>query len=57
MPHIPWQIDNVDVGEGETAFFDCKVEPKNDPHLRVEWFRNGVQVQTGHRYGHAPLTL
>ena len=39
----------MDICEGETAFFDAKVEPKTDPNLRVEWYRNGVLVQTGHR--------
>ncbi|KAF0303161.1 Titin [Amphibalanus amphitrite] len=49
-PRFIKEIENVDICEGETAFFEARVEPKTDPNLRVEWYRNGVLVQTGHRF-------
>lgn len=30
--------------------FECRVEPKKDPTLRIEWYRNGKLLPTGHRY-------
>lgn len=30
--------------------FETRVEPKNDPKLRVEWYRNGKLLPSGHRY-------
>jgi hypothetical protein len=36
--------------EGEHAHLECRVEPVNDPHMKVEWFVNGVPIKTGHRF-------
>ncbi|KAG8239895.1 hypothetical protein J437_LFUL019488 [Ladona fulva] len=36
--------------EGEHAHLECRVEPINDPELRIEWFVNGVAIKTGHRF-------
>lgn len=36
--------------EGEHAHLECRVEPINDPNLKIEWFCNGKQLPTGHRY-------
>ena len=38
------------IGEGEPVHFECRVEPKTDPKLRVEWYRNGKILPTGHRF-------
>jgi hypothetical protein len=38
------------VAEGERCVFECRVEPTNDPDLKVEWYRNGKLLQTGHRF-------
>lgn len=36
--------------EGEHAHLECRVEPINDPNLKIEWFVNGVKLKTGHRF-------
>lgn len=36
--------------EGDHAHFECRVEPINDPDLKIEWFLNGQKIKTGHRY-------
>lgn len=35
--------------EGQHVYLEAQVEPRADPHLRVEWFKNGVALQTGTR--------
>ena len=35
--------------EGQHVYLEAQVEPRADPHLRVEWFKNGVSLQTGTR--------
>lgn len=49
-PKFTEQVKEVAVEEGETAHFECRVEPKNDPNLRVEWFHNGKPLPNGHRF-------
>ena len=44
------QITEINVEEGEKGHFECRVEPKSDPNLRVEWFHNGRPLQSGHRF-------
>lgn len=36
--------------EGEHAHLECRVEPINDPNLKIEWFINGVAIKTAHRF-------
>lgn len=36
--------------EASSVHFETRVEPKNDPNLRVEWYRNGKLLPSGHRY-------
>lgn len=36
--------------EADHAHFECRVEPINDPDLKIEWFLNGQKIKTGHRY-------
>ncbi|KAF0303160.1 Titin [Amphibalanus amphitrite] len=36
--------------EGEHAHLECRLEPVNDPKLKVEWFVNGREIKTGHRF-------
>ncbi|XP_054275488.1 titin isoform X3 [Macrosteles quadrilineatus] len=49
-PRFITQIESVGVGEAEPVHFECRVEPKKDPSLRIEWYRNGKLLPTGHRY-------
>lgn len=44
------QIVSTTVEEGSTVHFETRVEPKNDPKLRIEWYRNGKPLPSGHRY-------
>ncbi|XP_068082222.1 titin [Anabrus simplex] len=49
-PKFITQITSVGIGEGEPVHFECRVEPKTDPKLRVEWYRNGKLLPSGHRF-------
>jgi hypothetical protein len=33
--------------EGQSVHLEAQVEPKTDPNLRVEWFKNGVALGSG----------
>lgn len=54
VPHQPprflTQIKSATVEENENVRFECQVEPKDDPKLRIEWYRNGKLIPAGHRY-------
>lgn len=49
-PKFITQIESVTVEESESIRFECRVEPKEDPKLRIEWYRNGKPLPAGHRY-------
>ncbi|XP_011704408.1 PREDICTED: titin [Wasmannia auropunctata] len=49
-PHFITQIQSTTVDEGEPVRFECRVEPKEDPNLRIEWYRNDKLIPAGHRY-------
>lgn len=36
--------------EGQSAHFEARLTPVNDPLLTVEWYLNGVKLPTGHRF-------
>lgn len=36
--------------EGQSAHYECRIEPYPDSNLKVEWFHNGKPLSTGHRY-------
>ena len=36
--------------EGQSAHYECRIEPYPDSNLKVEWFHNGKPLQTGHRF-------
>ncbi|RWS25572.1 titin-like isoform X1, partial [Leptotrombidium deliense] len=38
------------VKEGQSAHFETRLEPKNDPTMTVEWFHNGKPLRSGHRF-------
>ncbi|RXG68646.1 Titin, partial [Armadillidium vulgare] len=49
-PRFITNLENiVDLGEGQPAHFDCRVEPVGDPTMRIEWFHNGSQLGVGSR--------
>lgn len=33
--------------EGQHVYMEAQVEPRTDPNLRIEWFKNGVSLTTG----------
>jgi Immunoglobulin I-set domain. len=41
--------DNLDVPEAGKVHFDCRLEPKSDPTMRIDWFFNGRPFATGSR--------
>lgn len=49
-PKFITQITSATVEESEPVRFECRVEPKEDPKLRIEWYRNGKPLPSGHRY-------
>lgn len=49
-PKFITQIESTTVEESESIRFECRVEPKDDPKLRIEWYRNGKLLPSGHRY-------
>jgi len=36
--------------EGQHVMLEAQVEPRADPNLRIEWFKNGVSLTTGMYY-------
>lgn len=36
--------------EGQSAHYECRIEPYPDPNLKIEWFHNGKPLTTGHRF-------
>lgn len=49
-PRFITQIKSSSVTEGEPVQFECRVEPKADTNLQVEWFHNGKPLPSGHRF-------
>ena len=42
------QLNKVgEVVEGQSVHLDARLEPKNDPKLRLEWELNGKPLTTG----------
>nr|CAD7404271.1 unnamed protein product [Timema cristinae] len=50
-PVFTTPLNNLEnLKEGEHAHLECRVEPINDPNLKIEWFVNGIAIKTGHRF-------
>lgn len=41
---------SLELKEGEHAHLETRIEPINDADLKIEWFVNGVEIKTGHRF-------
>ena len=51
LPHFLTQPkDQLHLVEGQRAHFEAKLEPITDPHLQVEWLKDGKPVIVGHRF-------
>lgn len=49
-PHFVTQMDSIsDLNEGQSAHFECRLEPVGDPNLRIEWYHNGKPLQPSSR--------
>lgn len=49
-PKFISHIKSATIEESESVRFECRVEPKEDPRLRIEWYRNGKLLPSGHRF-------
>jgi len=49
-PHFTHPLTDLTIGEGESANFETRVEPKNDPNLVVEWWKDGKRLVSGSRF-------
>jgi len=36
-PRFIKEVEDIEIIEGQPAHFDCRVEPPNDPTMRIEW--------------------
>jgi len=49
--------------EGQRAHFECRIEPQNDPNLKIEWLHNGQQlkassrIQTHYDFGYVAIDI
>ncbi|XP_014204704.1 titin [Copidosoma floridanum] len=48
-PRFTVELKNIEVNEGESSHFDCRVEPVGDSTMRIDWFHNGRPFATGSR--------
>lgn len=46
----------TDLVEGQSAHYECRIEPYPDNNLKVEWFFNGHPLQTGNSVLIEPFT-
>ena len=42
--------DQIHLKEGMSAHFEARLIPVDDPDLQVAWFKDGIQLRTGHKY-------
>ena len=42
--------DQLNIREGERVHFAARLELITDPHLHVEWLKNGKEIIDGHRF-------
>jgi titin len=50
VPAFTKPLHNVDIIEGTNVHLECRLQPVNDPSMRVEWYVNGRPIRTGHRF-------
>lgn len=50
-PVFTTALNNAEgVAEQGRVHLECRLEPVNDPNLVVEWYVNGKNIKTGHRF-------
>uniref|UniRef100_A0A915LAH8 Ig-like domain-containing protein n=1 Tax=Romanomermis culicivorax TaxID=13658 RepID=A0A915LAH8_ROMCU len=48
-PKFVSPLQNQEVDERGRCFFEARVIPRNDPHLQVEWYKDGLPLQMANR--------
>lgn len=51
-PRFLTPFKSLTINEGQTAHFECKIEPSDDSTLKIEWFQNSKEIQVGSRWQH-----
>ena len=47
-PRFKTQIQpQLTLVEGKPAHFECQLVPVGDPHMHVEWYKDGQPIKTG----------
>jgi len=41
---------SIEISEGQSAHFEARLTPAEDPNMKVEWFKDGKLLPTGHRF-------
>lgn len=50
-PFFSTQLNGpTEIIEGQSAHYECRIEPYPDSNLKVEWFHDGKPLTTGHRF-------
>lgn len=50
-PRFSTQLNGpTELVEGQSAHYECRIEPYPDPSMKVEWLHNGKPLSTGHRF-------
>jgi titin len=49
-PKFTTPFEDVVLTEGQSAHFEARLIPIDDPDLKVTWWKDGVQLRTGHKF-------
>ena len=52
IPRFVKPFRRLRVNEGDTAYFETRIEPVDDPTMRVSWFHNSKELHVGSRWQH-----
>lgn len=56
-------MQQYEANEGQRVHLECRVQPVNDPKMKVEWYKDGYPLASGHRFrplydfGHVTLDI
>jgi len=50
LPYFISHMNNIELKEGDSAHFECRVEPARDPSMKFEILHNGRPMPSGSRY-------
>lgn len=46
-PQFTGHLQKKVAEEGGRCYFEARILPKDDPHLKIEWYKDGVPLQMG----------